>query len=101
MPLVLALWCVAVLIGSACLGVAVGRMRDAGAAVYGLCLLASLVGLAVALAHLMGDAASAPSITLPLGLPWLGAGFRMDMLAAFFLVVVNLGAAAACLFAIG
>ena len=38
---------------------------------------------------------------LPLGLPWLGAHFRLDMLAAFFLVVVDLGAAAACLFAIG
>jgi hydrogenase-4 component B len=101
MPLVIALWCVAAFIGTACLGVAVGRMRDAGAAVYGLCLLASLVGLGVALAHLMGDAASAPAVTLPLGLPWLGARFRLDMLAAFFLVVVNLGAAAASLFAIG
>jgi hydrogenase-4 component B len=101
MPLVIALWCVAALLGTACLGVAVGRMRDAGAAVYGLCLLASLVGLGVALAHLIGDAASAPMVTLPLGLPRLGARFRLDMLAAFFLVVVNLGAAAASLFAIG
>jgi hydrogenase-4 component B len=101
MPLVIALWCVAVLLGTASLGVAVGRMRDASGAIYGLCLLASLVGLGVALAHLMGDAASAPTVTLPLGLPWLGARFRLDMLAAFFLVVVNLGAAAASLFAIG
>jgi hydrogenase-4 component B len=101
MPLVIALWCVAALLGTACLGVAVGRMRDAGSVVYGLCGLASLVGLAVALAHLMGGAANAPAVTLPLGLPWLGARFRMDMLAAFFLVVVNLGAAAASLFAIG
>ena len=39
--------------------------------------------------------------TLPLGLPWLGAHFRIDALAAFFLVVVNLGGAAASLFALG
>src|SRR5205085_980829 len=35
------------------------------------------------------------------GLPWLGAHFRIDALAAFFLVVVNLGGAAASLFAVG
>jgi formate hydrogenlyase subunit 3/multisubunit Na+/H+ antiporter MnhD subunit len=38
---------------------------------------------------------------LPLGLPWLGAHFRLDSLSAFFLVVVNLGAAGASLFAVG
>jgi formate hydrogenlyase subunit 3/multisubunit Na+/H+ antiporter MnhD subunit len=36
-----------------------------------------------------------------LGLPWLGAHFRLDALSAFFLAVVNLGAAAASLFALG
>jgi hydrogenase-4 component B len=101
MPLVVALWCVAALIGTACLGIAISRTRKAGTIVYGLCLVASLVGLAGALVHLLGGGATPPSITLPLGLPWLGANFRLDMLAAFFLVVVNLGAAAACLFAIG
>jgi formate hydrogenlyase subunit 3/multisubunit Na+/H+ antiporter MnhD subunit len=40
-------------------------------------------------------------MTLPLGLPWLGAHFRIDALSAFFLIVVNLGAAAASLFAFG
>ena len=39
--------------------------------------------------------------SLPLGLPWLGAHFRLDALAAFFLVVVNLGGAAASLYALG
>ena len=102
MPLVIALWCVAALLGTACLGIAIGSMRNAGAVIYGICLLAALVGLAAALAHLMGGtAATPPTITLPLGLPWLGSHFRLDMLAAFFLVVVNLGAAAASLFAIG
>jgi hydrogenase-4 component B len=102
MLLVIALSCVAILLGTACLGVAVSRMRNAGAIVYGLCLLASLVALSAALVHLLGGTtAIAPALTLPLGLPWLGANFRLDMLAAFFLVVVNLGSAAACLFAIG
>jgi hydrogenase-4 component B len=101
MLLVIALSSVAALIGTACLGVAVSRMRNAGAIVYGLCLLASLAALAAALAHLLGGAAMPPSLTLPLGLPWLGANFRLDVLAAFFLVVVNLGSAAACVFAIG
>src|SRR5206468_1437374 len=40
-------------------------------------------------------------LTLPLGLPWVGAHFRVDPLAAFFLVVVNLGGAGASLFALG
>jgi formate hydrogenlyase subunit 3/multisubunit Na+/H+ antiporter MnhD subunit len=34
-------------------------------------------------------------------LPWLGAHFRLDALAAFFIIVVNLGGATASLFAIG
>ena len=34
---------------------------------------------------------NASNLTLPIGLPWLGAHFRLDALASFFLVVVNLG----------
>ena len=100
MPLVIALWCVAVLIGASGVAVAISRRPLAGAIVYGLCLMAALVALAGGLAHLLGAAVPA-EIVLPLGLPWLGAHFRLDMLTAFFLVVVDLGAAAACLFAIG
>ena len=101
MALLIALTCVVVLLGTACLGIAIGRTRGAGTIVYGVCGLASLAGLAVALLQLLGAGAIAQAVTLPLGLPWLGANFRLDMLAAFFLVVVNLGAAAACLFGIG
>src|SRR5258706_11948866 len=57
------------------------------------------VGLANAVASL---ALSTPSVAvLPIGLPWLGAHFRIDALSAFFLVVVNLGGAAASLFGVG
>ena len=38
---------------------------------------------------------------LPLGLPWIGAHFRIDALSAFFLAVINLGAAGASLYGLG
>ena len=50
--------------------------------------------------HLVGAAAPF-GLTLPLGVPWLGAHFRLDALSAFFLVVVDLGAMSASLFALG
>jgi formate hydrogenlyase subunit 3/multisubunit Na+/H+ antiporter MnhD subunit len=46
-------------------------------------LVVSLISLFAALAQLLGDAAPA-TLTLPLGLPWIGSHFRMDALAAFF-----------------
>jgi formate hydrogenlyase subunit 3/multisubunit Na+/H+ antiporter MnhD subunit len=82
------------------LAVAIGRRDRASTAIYGLCLVVSLVAFAAALSQLISGAA-ASNVTLPLGLPWLGAHFRLDALAAFFLGVVNLGAAAASLFALG
>ena len=63
-------------------------------------LVVSLVSFGAALNVLLGGSAGS-SVSLPLGLPWLGAHFRIDALAAFFLVVVNLGGAAASLFALG
>src|SRR5690606_6046690 len=59
-----------------------------------------LAGLAAALAQLLGGG-GASTVRLPLGLPWLGAHFRVDALAAFFLAVVNLGGAAASLYGFG
>ena len=50
---------------------------------------------------LIGDTAAPSDLVLPFGVPWLGAHFRLDALAAFFLVVVNLGGAAASLYALG
>ena len=50
---------------------------------------------------MFGYGGAISAITLPLGVPWLGAHFRIDALAAFFLVVINLGAAVASLFALG
>ena len=51
--------------------------------------------------RILCPALSQSSRRLPLGLPWLGAHFRVDTLSAFFLVVVNLGGAAASVYALG
>ncbi len=81
-------------------GLAIGFARRpiATALVYGGTLILSLIlsGLAV-LAMVKGPA----STTLPLGLPWLGAHFRLDALAAAFLLIVNFGAAGVSLYALG
>jgi formate hydrogenlyase subunit 3/multisubunit Na+/H+ antiporter MnhD subunit len=67
--------------------------------IYALCLIITLtlgvVGGVCLLEH------SVSSIALPLGLPWLGAHFQIDPLSAFFIIVINVGGAAASLFAIG
>ncbi|MET0536492.1 MAG: hydrogenase 4 subunit B [Xanthobacteraceae bacterium] len=77
----------------------IGNQRHGSMVTYGLCCAVSLVLLVAAAAHLFGRTPN--TMALPLGLPWLGAHFRLDALSAFFLVVVNLGAAAASLFAMG
>jgi formate hydrogenlyase subunit 3/multisubunit Na+/H+ antiporter MnhD subunit len=96
----IALWCVALLLAVSPVGVVAGHRPAATLVVYGASFIASLVLLVAAVGHLLGGGAPA-SVTLPLGLPWLGAHFRIDALAAFFLAVVDLGAAAASLFALG
>jgi formate hydrogenlyase subunit 3/multisubunit Na+/H+ antiporter MnhD subunit len=100
MPAIVGLWCVAGLLAFAAIGITAGRWSSGWRVSYGASLLASLVGLAAALWHLWSGA---PPVTmvLPLGLPEVGANFRLDALAAYFLVVANLGGAAASLYALG
>ena len=90
----------AALLGIAVLAVPACRYRHAGPAVYIGCLVASLAILAVGIVQLIGHG-PVPALRLPVGLPWIGANFRLDPLAALFLIVVNLGAACASLFALG
>lgn len=92
--------CVGALLGIAVLAIVAGRARGATLAVYSASLAVSLAGLFFALHQLLLGTA-APEVRLPLGLPWVGAHFRVDALAAFFLTVVNLGAASASLYGIG
>jgi formate hydrogenlyase subunit 3/multisubunit Na+/H+ antiporter MnhD subunit len=100
MALAAILLAVVALLLTAALAVPAGRSEWCGPATYGASLAISLVVLVAALSHLL---AASPSIEFvaPLGLPWIGAHFRLDALAAFFLILVNLGGAAASLYAIG
>jgi hydrogenase-4 component B len=100
--LVLHMGCIGVLLATAPLAVAIGRSGNATQLIYGATFSVSMVALAIAALQLLAVTASpAPILTLPLGLPWLGANFRYDGLAAFFLVVVNLGGAAASIYGLG
>jgi hydrogenase-4 component B len=100
MSLIAALACVSALLVVAILAVAVARARCGGDAVYAACLTASLIGLVAALSYLISAAAPVEIVT-PLGLPWIGARFRLDAIAAFFMALIDLGGAIASLYAIG
>ncbi len=100
MTLTVALWCVALLLALGVAGLFGGRWRGASAFVYGACLAVCAAGLINAARELI-VVQGLPSLTLPVGLPWLGAHFRLDGLSAFFLCVINLGGATASLYAIG
>lgn len=69
------------------------------AVVYGGAFVAAVALLAGGLDRLDGGGPAA--LTLPFGLPWLHAHFRVDNLSALFLVIVNIAAAAASAFAVG
>lgn len=92
-----ALICQTVLVGIAGLVIGVRAKRWANGIIYGAAALVCLTGLGIALASLLAPSA----VTLPLGLPWIGMHFRIDALSAVFAAVVNLGGAAACVFAVG
>jgi formate hydrogenlyase subunit 3/multisubunit Na+/H+ antiporter MnhD subunit len=93
--------CVAGLLGVAVLAIALSRSKSSTAVVYGATLAICAVALVGSIRWLIAGTASASSLTLPIGLPWLGAHFRLDTLASFFLVVVNLGGAGASLYGLG
>ena len=91
---------VGVLLAAAVLATAIARSAMATPVIYGICAVASAIGLGTAVLSLTGGLSTAP-LVLPLGLPWVGAHFRIDALAAFFLVVVNLGGTSASIYGLG
>jgi formate hydrogenlyase subunit 3/multisubunit Na+/H+ antiporter MnhD subunit len=97
---VVVLACAACLLALAAAALVIGRFRAGSAMIYGASFALALVALLAGSVQLLGHSADAV-VTLPLGLPWIGAHFRMDALSAFFIIVIDLGAAAASLFAIG
>jgi hypothetical protein len=94
-----ALFAVALLLALAPLALVLS-VHAASNGVYAGSLSVTLALGVIGVTSLVTNAAIS-TVSLPLGLPWLGAHFRIDALAAFFLVVVNLGGAAASLFAVG
>src|SRR5215472_4354710 len=100
LPAATGLWCVLGYLGLAGLAVAAGRSRIATSLIYGGALVVAVVALGAALTCFLS---SGPpwTLVLPIGLPGIGARFRIDALSAFFLVVVNLGAAVTSLYALG
>lgn len=66
--------------------------------VYGGTAVVSLVLCALSLAAIL---APAETLVLPLGIPWIGAHFRLDALSAAFLTIVNLGSLGASVYAVG
>ncbi|MEI8394341.1 MAG: hydrogenase 4 subunit B [Rhodospirillaceae bacterium] len=82
------------------LSVPVARVPWAGPMLYGLSVILC-AALTVGAAGALLTADMAETLNLPIGLPGIGAHFRLDALSAFFLIVVNLGGTAASLFAIG
>ena len=100
-PVVWQMSCVAGLLVIAILAIVLSRTRSATAIVYSITLAVSLVALIGSVRWLVAGAQNVSDLTLPIGLPWLGAHFRLDALASFFLVVVNLGGAAASLYGLG
>lgn len=101
MVTIVGLWCVAALLGIAGVGIVASNWRQGSRIVYGAAGIASAIALITALLHLVEGAGASPGVVLPLGLPWIGAHFRMDALSAFFLAVINLGGAVTSLYGIG
>jgi len=98
---ILFLSCIAAFLAIAVLAIAFARSSAATRLVYGASLAVSLVLLAAAVFRVLDSPVAISRLMLPVGLPWVGAHFRVDALAAFFLLVVNLGGAGASLYGLG
>ncbi len=95
------LWCIGALLATSVAAIPAAHYRAGTPVVYGAALWLSAAALGIAVTCLLAGSSLLGALTLPVGLPWLGAHFRLDSLAAFFLVVVNLGAATASIYGMG
>ena len=93
--------CVAALLALAVVAIVLSRSKIASEMIYGLTMAVCAVATAGSIGWLLRGGAKTSALILPIGLPWLGAHFRLDSLASFFLVVVNFGGAAASLYGLG
>src|SRR5690349_11245185 len=101
MTIEVALWGVFELMEEAAEALAAVAVKATGTFVYAVAFVVSAIALGAAVRAIVVDAGPAQIVRLPIGLPWLGAHFRLDPLAAAFLVVVNLGGATASLYGLG
>ena len=101
MALTILLACTAVLLASSAIAVAGARRSYITFVVYSLAFVVGVAALAVACSVLVTSPGSAETMRLPIGLPWLGAHFRLDALSALFLVVINLGSLTSSLYGLG
>ena len=101
MALTILLLCAAALLATSASAVAGARKSATSFFVYSLALAVTVVALAVSGWTLVTDPGSADTVRLPIGLPWLGAHFRLDALSALFLIVINLGSFTASLYGLG
>jgi formate hydrogenlyase subunit 3/multisubunit Na+/H+ antiporter MnhD subunit len=95
------LWVQIGLLGTGIAAVPLARVRSASAIVYGGTLLLCAIAVTVGGRHLLTGGPQPQELVLPLGIPWMGAHFRLDGLSAFFLTVVSLGGAVTSLYAVG
>jgi hydrogenase-4 component B len=96
------LWGVAALLGTAVLAIAESRRSGSGTRlIYSLTLGISAAVLLVLASRIADNPVTPSTAVLPLGLPWIGAHFRLDALSAFFLIIVNFGGAIASLYGLG
>jgi hydrogenase-4 component B len=88
-PVMAALCSVPAFLGVPLLAAAAMGWSAATRVIYGACVVICIVVLVVALTQLLSPGSTASSLRLPLGLPWIGAHFRVDALAAFFLAAFS------------
>ena len=94
--IVLGLWCVAALPAIGVLAIGAGRWSLGSAVVYGLTLVASLLALGNALAHLIAAEVATLTLACP-GSARMCGSIRLEPSS----VIANLGGAAASLYALG
>src|SRR5260370_35454843 len=89
---ILQMSCIAGLLGIAVLAIALSRSKRATDVIYSATLAISMFALLASLRWLLDGTQDASTLFLPIGLPCIGAHFRQDLPATFFLIVVNLAA---------
>jgi formate hydrogenlyase subunit 3/multisubunit Na+/H+ antiporter MnhD subunit len=88
------------LLGLSLAAIPISRFSSGSTIVYAtsaaLCALLALAG-----GWTLATEAAASGLTVPIGLPWLGAHLRLDALSAAFLTLLGVGGAAASVYAVG